>query len=191
MNILQYADDTCLVANSPASCQFLLSKVSDWLRWSGMTAKVPKCHCILLQGSTGRLQDPHLQLDGVPTCSPIRFLGMNAQVPSTDNTSRKAVLARLQAMLEAVDVTPLTRPHKLLLYKAGVCPRLTWPLLIQEYPISWVQQQVDAVATHYMKRWAGLAKSANTAILIQMVASTFHFSRPYTRSCKCHAGAIC
>ena len=32
VNILQYADDTCLVANSPASCQFLLAKVSDWLQ---------------------------------------------------------------------------------------------------------------------------------------------------------------
>ena len=121
VNILQYADDTCLVANSPASCQFLLSKVSDWLRWSEMTAKVPKCQCISLQGSTGRLQDPHLQLDDIPipfTSSPIRFLGMNVQVTSTDNTSGKAVLAaRLQAILEAVDVTPLTRRQKLLLYR--------------------------------------------------------------------------
>ena len=48
INILQYADDTCLVANSPASCQYLLSMVSDWLRWSGMAAKVPKCQCVSL-----------------------------------------------------------------------------------------------------------------------------------------------
>ena len=41
VNILQYADDTCLVANSPASCQHLLSIVSDWLQLSGMDAKVP------------------------------------------------------------------------------------------------------------------------------------------------------
>ena len=31
VNILQYADDICLVANSPSSCQYLLSKVGDWL----------------------------------------------------------------------------------------------------------------------------------------------------------------
>ena len=41
VNILQYADDTCLVANSPASCQYLLSTVADWLEWTGMAAKVP------------------------------------------------------------------------------------------------------------------------------------------------------
>ena len=31
-NVLQYADDTCLIANGPASCQKLLSKVNIWLK---------------------------------------------------------------------------------------------------------------------------------------------------------------
>ena len=39
LNILQYADDT-----------YLLSMVSDWLQWSGMTAKVPKSKCVALLG---------------------------------------------------------------------------------------------------------------------------------------------
>ena len=55
-----------LVADSPASCQYLVATVSDWLQWSGMVAKTPKCQCLSLQGSTGRLADPHLTLDGVP-----------------------------------------------------------------------------------------------------------------------------
>ena len=153
VNILQYADDTCLVANSPASCKFLQAKVSDWLQWSGMRAKVPKCQCISLQGSTGRLQDPHLELDNalIPfTTNPVRFLGMNIQVPNNTN-AREAILSRLQVMLEAVDGTPLTRGQKLLLYKAGVCPQLTWPLLIQEYPITWVEWKLDTITTHYLK----------------------------------------
>ena len=168
VNILQYADDTCLVADSPASCQFMLNQVSDWLQWADMKAKVPKCQCISLQGSTGALQDPHLILDGVSipfTSNPIKFLGINLQVPNANTTARTSILAGLKLMLEAVDGTPFTRRQKLLLYKAGVCPRLTWPLLISELPLSWVERQVDALSTRYLKRWAGLAKSANTAIL--------------------------
>ena len=68
-------------------------------------------------------------------------------------------------MLEAVDTTHLTRRQKLLLYKARVCPRLTWPLIIQDFPISWVKQKVDMVTTRYLKQWVGLTKSANTSIL--------------------------
>ena len=168
VNILQYADDTCLVANSPASCQYLLSGVGTWLEWSGLAAKVPKCQCLSLEGSTGKLRDPRLILNGAPipfTVDPVRFLGLNMQVISHHSSPKPSVVASLQNMLSAVDRTSLTRRQKLLMYSAGVCPRLTWPLMTQEFPISWVERELDPLATRYIKRWAGLAKSANTAIL--------------------------
>ena len=195
VHILQYADDTCLVANSPASCQYQLSMVSDWLQWSGMAAKVPKCQCLSLQASTGRVVDPQLQLDGRPipfTTDPVRFLGMSIHVPTTNSSSRSTVLSRLQAMLTAVDDSLLSRRQKLLLYSAGICPRLTWLLLIQEFPISWMEKEVDALATKYLKRWAGLCRSGNTAILHLPTAmgglnlprlSTLHKKLQVSRQC--------
>ena len=168
VNILQYADDTCLVANSPASCQYLLSRVSQWLGWSGMAAKVPKCQCMSLQSSTGVVRDPQLHLGGVPipcTLDPVRFLGLNVHVRRTTSLSKNTILSKLDAMMKAVDKTPTTRRQKLLLYSRAVCPRLTWPLLIQEFPTSWVVKQLDSITTCYLKRWAGLSKPANTAIL--------------------------
>ena len=48
VNILQYADDTCLLANSPAACQLLLNITADWLQWSGMVAKIPKYQSVCL-----------------------------------------------------------------------------------------------------------------------------------------------
>ena len=83
VNIMQYADDTCLVANSLSSCQYLLSKVGDWLVWTGMAAKVPKCQCLSLEGSTGKLRDPQLLLGGASihfTEEPVRFLGLDVQI---------------------------------------------------------------------------------------------------------------
>jgi len=38
-------------------------------------------------------------------------------------------------------------------------------LTIQEFPITWVERQLEATATRFVKKWAGLAKSANTALL--------------------------
>ena len=168
VNILQYADDTCLVANSPASCQFLLKKVSELLGWSGMAAKVPKCQCISLQGYTGKLMDPQLHLDGVSipfTTDTVCFLGLNVQVSSHNTSPRSDIVSKLKVMLKAVDDTPLTRHQKLLMYSAGVCPRLTWPLLIHEFPITWVEKELDSITIWFLKRWAGLSKPANTAIL--------------------------
>ena len=166
LNILQYADDTCLVANSPASCHYLLSMVYDWLQWSGMIAKVPKCKCV---ASTGKVVDALLQLNGlsVPfTTEPVRFLGMSVQLPTANpDNSRSMALSRLQAMLTAVDDSLLSRSQKLLLYSAGICPRLTWPLLIQEFCISSMEKHIDPLVTRYLKKWAGLCRSCNTAIL--------------------------
>ena len=68
-------------------------------------------------------------------------------------------------MLTAIDRAPLTRCQKFLMYSAGVCPPLTWPLPTQEFSIIWVEKELDSLTTHYIKHWAGLTKSANTAIL--------------------------
>ena len=74
-------------------------------------------------------------------------------------------MTNLQRMLDLVNCCPLTRRQKLKLYRAGVCPRLFWLLTIEELPISWVEKHLDSIATKYIKQCAGLAKSANTALL--------------------------
>ena len=122
VNLLQYADDTCLLANSPASCPHLLNMVDNWLQWSGMKAKVPKCHSMALQGSSGRPVDPKLHLagDAIPYAAngPVKFLGMQIHVPHDISDTKKALATRLQWMLERVDACTVTRQQNC------VCTRL-------------------------------------------------------------------
>jgi len=49
MHVLQYADDTWLVAGGPASCQRMLERVESWLEWTGM-----RCWPKLEPGSISR-----------------------------------------------------------------------------------------------------------------------------------------
>ena len=90
---------------------------------------------------------------------------MGVQVPKNHTAAREAVLTKLQEMLTAIDQTSLTKKQKLLLYSGRVCPRLTWPILIQEFSTTWMEQQVVSLVTVYLKRLSGLGKSANTALL--------------------------
>ena len=120
-----------------------------------MSAKVPKCQCLSLQASSGKLVNPHLCLNGVPipfSTGAVRFLGMQVQVPKNCAAAREAVLMRLQEMLQAIDGSVLTRKQKLLLYSGGVCPRLSLPLMIQEFSTTWMEQQVDSMVTGFLKR---------------------------------------
>ena len=75
------------------------------------------------------------------------------------------MVSELSRMLSSIDTCPLTRKQKLLLYKPGVCPLFSWLLTIEQFPISWVQKHVDSLATSFLKKRAGLARPANTALL--------------------------
>ena len=57
----------------------------------------------------------------------------------------------------------MTRQQKLRLYRVGICPRIAWDLAINNFPISWVKRKLEATATRSLKKWSGLAKSADTA----------------------------
>ena len=168
-NVLLYADDTCLVADGPASCQYLLSQVERWLQWTGMTAKVPKCFTLSIQASTAKRFNPHLRLHNqtIPFIgdTSIKFLGGPISVPSNTQQHRQHLQLKMQTLLERADKTAVSRKQKLLLYKAGICPRLNWDLAIMDLPMSWISSSLEAMATRYLKRWSGLARSANTARL--------------------------
>lgn len=43
--------------------------------------------------------------------------------------------------------------------------RMTWDLIISDIPITWIEKNLDTMSTKYLKKWTGLAKSANTARL--------------------------
>ena len=132
VNLLQYVDDTCITANSPAACQHLLDVVNSWLHWSGMQAKVPKYHYLVLQSSTANCSTPTYQSIPFIGSGSINFLGVTIQVPANQTECLKTN----DCMLKAVDAAAVNRCQKLWLYKAGICPQLTWLLTVQELPWS-------------------------------------------------------
>ena len=169
VHLLQYADDTCLIGSGPASCQELLQPVERWLQWTGMRAKPAKCHNLGIRASTGKSFDPALTINGQPIPfirnEAIKFLGRVIQVPPNIRTIKNQVLNKLTRMLEIVDGTPVMKEQKLRLYRAGICPRMSWDLAINNLPLSWVTGTLEAAATRFLKRWSGLAKTADTARL--------------------------
>ena len=169
MQVLQYPDDTCLIADGPASCQRMLEKVESWLQWTGMRAKVPKCHCLAIKASSGKRYDPRLQLCGtdIPFIgdNTISFLGGPINVPQSTSNHRKRLVEKLERLLQRVDAVLVTRKQKLLFYKAGICFRLSWDLSVTTLPLSWLKTSLEVKVTKYLKQWSGLAQPADPARL--------------------------
>ena len=169
INHLLYADDACIISNTPAGCQHLLNMVQRWLEWALLKAKVPKCRSMVIQASSGKRVCPTLSISGerIPPAEEetFKFLGMPVRIYSSNESARSSLQSTLQQMLTAIDETPLTRQQKLRLFKQGVCPRLSWPLLIEDFPITWLERELQPLATKALKKWAGLTRSSNTSIL--------------------------
>ena len=133
-----------------------------------MKAKIQRCASLGIQASTGRKVSPKCMLHNelIPFAEQaVKFLGMRVEIPHDQAKTKEDILAKLLVMLNKIDACPLTRKQKLLLYRTGVCPRLSWQLTIEELPISWVEKHVNSLATKYLKKWSGLAQPANTSIL--------------------------
>ena len=120
-NLLQYADDTSLIADGPSSCQTLLTTTEAWLEWSGMKANIPKCVSLAVRASSGKPYDPKLTLNGevIPYIgdSTFHFLGAPVCIHGTEIQAREGLLRKLTSLLEKVDATLVSRQQKLKLYK--------------------------------------------------------------------------
>ena len=89
-----------------------------------MEAKIPKCQCLSMNGSSRKLADYNLTLNDTPipfSNDPVRFLGLDVQVPKNNSVVRERILLRLKGMLVTIDQTPPSRKQKLCLCSGGVC----------------------------------------------------------------------
>ena len=112
VNLLQYADDTCIIANIPAAGKARLASTDRWLQWADLKAKVPKCHAMCLKSSRGELIDLHLTISDQPlqliANTTTKFLGLAMQAPKDHVSTKSELKSLLQTMLTAVNEAPLT-----------------------------------------------------------------------------------
>ena len=160
VHLLQYADDTCLVGNGPSSCQELLTQVERWLQRSGMKAKVPKCYALGIKSSTGKPFDPALTLHNqeIPFIQdkPFKFLGYTIQIPIDNNQAKANLHSKLFRLLQSIDDAPVTGNRSYYSTEQGC---------VRNLPLTWVIRTLEAAATRHLKRWVGLARSANPGSL--------------------------
>ena len=114
-----------------------------------------------IQASTGKRVSPTLTICGteIPPAG-VHVPGYHVRVHSSNDGTRSSLRGSLQQMLTAIDKTP--SQQKLRLFKYGVCPR---PLLVEDFRITWLECDLQPLATKALKEWAGLAHHTNTSIL--------------------------
>ncbi|KAL4001244.1 hypothetical protein ACER0C_006543 [Sarotherodon galilaeus] len=96
------------------------------------------------------------------TISPILFaLAMNIL---KDAASIQATNKDLKTWLAAVDKSGLPGKFKAWIYQHGILPRILWPLLVYEVPISTVEGFKMRIS-RFLHRWLGLPRSLSSIAL--------------------------
>ena len=127
-----------------------------------METKIPKCQSLAIKAGSGQVYDPNLMLSGskLPFTGnkPVHFPGSVIQVPNNPD-ARPNLHTKLESLLRKIDQIPVTRKQKI--FKLGVCPRNSWDLTINSFPLTWLETSLEPLATRYLKSWLGLAKPAD------------------------------
>ena len=172
LNLLQYADDTCLLAHDPRSCQRILNIMEEWLTWSGMQAKPSKCQAVALRSHTNaqnRVYDPQLVLG--PSTIPFldntttTFLGMPLSPTLNNDHCREIISIKVQEMIKKIDCAPLSSKYKLMIYQQALPAKIGWILKMTDMPPSFVSRILEACCTRFLKKWLKMPRCANPSSL--------------------------
>ena len=112
--------------------------------------------------------DPHLSIAGASIRylddGDFRYLGRLLNTAASEITSRCQLQEKLDALLSLLDKTLLPATSRLWLYQHFVVPKLSWAFLTLDLTLTFVKK-LQAKSLVFLKKWVGLPRCANTAIL--------------------------
>ena len=191
-----YADDLTLVTRNVQDNQIAIDKTHFWLSWTKtMSAKSSKCVCLafkMFHKATSRelykpisdtmysAFDPCLVIDNQPIrflinpkeedvfkSEHFKFLGrwINGRNLSEEHIKTRVKTALLQDF-SLIEQSKINGFMKLWLYQFYVLSHLSWPFLSHDFDRSFVSS-LQSLIGKYLKRWAGISKSADTGVLFR------------------------
>ena len=109
--------------------------------------------------------DPKLTIDGGEIASihsqPMRYLG---KLVFEDQAIRQSVKGKLKDMLKATEKSQRNGIMKMWIYNNEIIPKMIWEFTIYNFLITYVEN-LEAVCTRYLKRWAGISRCTNNTAL--------------------------
>ncbi|XP_070689483.1 uncharacterized protein [Pempheris klunzingeri] len=166
--IRAFMDDLTVMTTSVPGCRWLLQGLLQRLiSWAKMSFKPAKSRSLVLK--KGKVADHfHLTLGGtkIPTVTekPVKSLGKIFDSSLKDAAALQQTKSDLTSWLTAIDKSGLPGKFKAWMYQHGVLPRILWPLLIYEVPMTTVEA-LEKTISQFLRRWLGLPRSLSSIAL--------------------------
>ena len=157
-------NDLSLMSSTVSGARTLLSQCTTALTWAGLGFRADKSHSIvIIKGtpmSTARFSVSKAT-DQPQHSRQVKFLGRIIDGSFSDRNSSVELADKLLAGLRAIDESHFTGTQKLWILQHLLIPRIQWPLLIHEVPIS-LAFKLEQIGSVFIRKWLHLHYSTSS-----------------------------
>ena len=156
-----FVDDMTIATKSVVEGRWALQELTEVITWARMKFKPSKSRSLaIVKGKVCNQYRFKIHDEWIPTLAekPIRCLGKWYRITLNDKASIAETHSQLSIWLVEVEECGLPGKFKIWIYQHGILPRILWPLLVYEIPISDVEK-METLSNRYLKKWLGVPKS--------------------------------
>ena len=95
------------------------------------------------------------------------YLGRYFDFNMTNKDHKNILLSKTNELLNTIDNLPLHPKNKLLLYQRYVLSKISWHLTVADLPITWVKQNLDNIASKFIRSWLEILTAGTLNIIRQ------------------------
>ena len=166
--IRAYMDDLIVTTTSVMGGRWLLKGLEINMTWARMYFKPAKIQVTSIEKRQSHGESPiHSPQEKQYLLwgeKPIKSLGKTFNSSLKDTAAKQKTIKDLEEWLTKIDKSGLPGRFKAWLFQHAVLPRILWPLLVYDIPITTVESLERAISNR-LRRWLGLPRCLSGAAL--------------------------
>jgi hypothetical protein len=155
-----FMDVVTVMTPSIQGTQWILSALEKMATWSRLQFKPEKSRSLSIL--KGKLIGNIFNIQGseIPTIQDqrIRCLGKQYDSSLNDSGNLTNTKAQLYTWLKAIEHSQLLGRFKVWCFQFGIIPRLQWPFLLYDFPMSQVEG-MERLCSKFLRKWLGVPPS--------------------------------
>ena len=163
----QFADDAAVISSQEKENQILLNRFSVWCQWARMIIRVDKCSTFGIKKHLSKsvqylpkLFINHLLVPRIEIGESFRYLGRYFNFNMSDEKHQSEICDLFNNIISNIDELPLHPRNKILLYSRYLLSKISWDFTITDITKTWVCENLDSIATKFLRKWLELPISA-------------------------------
>ena len=162
-----FMDDMTVITEKAIGVRWILRKLEVLIEWARMRFKAKKSRSLVI--IKGKVDDSYrfnIQGEPIPSISSnaIKCLGKWYEESLNDKNSINRFEDQVKKGLKAIDKCELPGKYKVWSYQFGLLPRLKWPMMLYEIPIT-TMEKVERGISQKLRKWLGVPRSFSSVNL--------------------------